>query len=98
ATLASRREFGEGASAFRRAVALRPDFHAAWRALANALIATGDVSAAQEGLQRAMSLRPDDPESRASLAALLDNEGLAHFTAGRVGAAGGRHRRERARA
>jgi tetratricopeptide (TPR) repeat protein len=93
ATLASRREFGEGASALRRALALRPDFHAAWRALANALLATGEVSAAQEALQRAATLRPDDLESRASLAALLNNEGLAHFAAGRFVEAEAAHRR-----
>ena len=45
----------EAASAFRRAVGLRPDYTAAWRDLGRALLAAGDAAGGAEALRQGLA-------------------------------------------
>ncbi|HEX8557775.1 MAG TPA: tetratricopeptide repeat protein [Pyrinomonadaceae bacterium] len=82
ARLAARKEFESALEAFTRALALRPNSHAALHGLLSAHAALGTADEAAEVLERVVAERPGDLEVRAMLArAYVDAEDAARAEA-----------------
>ena len=62
-------------AAYRAAVEVRPDDHAAWNNLGNAALDAGDGNAAVTAFERALSLSPDTPLIRRNLGKALGAAG-----------------------
>ncbi len=71
ATLNRFRRYGEAVTVLRAALALRPEFPAAWNSLGIALAHVGSEEEAMGAFRRAIGQSPDYGEARRGLAALL---------------------------
>ena len=68
---AADRAHPEAVAAYRRSLAIKPDYQPAHFNLGNALTATGDFAAAESAYLEAHWLRPDDPDVDVNFAVLL---------------------------
>ena len=77
AALQSEQRLDEAAVHYRRAIALRPDYAAAYSNLGTALRAQGRLDEAVAAYERALALQPDFPDAHYNLANALTDQGKA---------------------
>jgi tetratricopeptide (TPR) repeat protein len=77
AALQSEQRLDEAAVHYRRAIALRPDYAAAYSNLGTALRAQGRLDEAVATYERALALQPDFPDAHYNLANALTDQGKA---------------------
>ena len=75
AALQSQGRLDEAAAHYRRAIALRPDYAAAYSNLGTALRAQGRLDEAVATYERAIALQPDFPDAHYNLALLARKAG-----------------------
>ncbi len=72
-TQGAARQGEKAVASLRRAIELKPDLGDAWRALANHLVAIGDVEAADQAYARHLKFSTRDPRLLEAAAALVEN-------------------------
>ena len=77
AALQSEQRLDEAAAHYRRAIAFRPDYAAAYSNLGTALRAQGRLDEAVATYERALALQPDFPDAHYNLANALTDQGKA---------------------